>query len=222
MADVSRGTDYPGAEVVNEIFGDDSLIKQYVDILLNRGVEHGLIGPREAPRVWNRHVLNCVAIAPAFPRNATVVDVGSGAGLPGMVLALARPDLRITLVEPLLRRSGFLQVAVSELALTNVEVVRSRAEDLASTRQFDQATARAVAPLDRLVRWCLPLVRRGGYLVAMKGASAAEEISTAAASLRKLKAGAVLVEDYALPSLAIPTTVVRIESSGHLLRKASR
>lgn len=222
MADVSRGTDEPAAGVISAVFPNGPSIHGFVDILTSRGVDHGLIGPREAPRIWHRHVLNCAAIAPAFPEGASVVDIGSGAGLPGVVLAIARPDLRFTLVEPLLRRSDFLSTTVEELALSNVEVVRSRAEDLAGERTFDQATARAVAPLDRLARWALPLVRRGGYLVAMKGSSADEEISTAAASLRRLKAGAVLVESYALPSLEIPTTVVRIESSGHLLRKASR
>jgi 16S rRNA (guanine527-N7)-methyltransferase len=221
MADVSRETDHPGAELTEAVFGDKP-IDRYVDLLLTRGVEHGLIGPREAPRVWHRHILNCAAIAPAFPEGTGVVDVGSGAGLPGVVLALARADLGVTLVEPLLRRSEFLRSIVDDLALDNVEVVRSRAEDLAGARQFDQATARAVAPLDRLARWCLPLVRRGGHLVAMKGSSAEEEISTAAATLRKLKSGSVLLESYDLPGLEVPTTVVRIESSGQLLRKASR
>lgn len=220
MADVSRGTDYPGPELVDEVFVNKA-IDRYVDILLSRGVEHGLIGPREAGRIWHRHILNSAAIAPAFPEAASVVDVGSGAGLPGIVLSLARPDLSMTLVEPLLRRSTFLESIVDELGLAGVEVVRSRAEDLAGHRQFDHATARAVAPLDRLARWCLPLVRAGGFLVAMKGSGAGEEITTAAATLRKLKAGPVLVESYSVAGVDTPTTVVRIESSGQLLRKAS-
>lgn len=221
MADVSRGTDHPGSGAIRRIFAD-SPISQFVDILTSRGVEYGLIGPSEAPRIWQRHILNCAAIAPAFPTHSTVADVGSGAGLPGLVLALARPDLQLTLIEPLLRRAEFLQTAIDELAVDNAEVLRSRAEDVADRRSFDQTTARAVAPLDRLVRWCLPLVRSGGHLVAMKGSSAGEEITTAAGSLRKLRAGAVLVESYTLPELEIPSTVVRIESSGTLLRKATR
>lgn len=221
MAEVSRETDDPGPAALRSIFPTEA-INQYVDILISRGVDHGLIGPRETPRIWSRHILNCAAIAPAFPSDVTVVDVGSGAGLPGIVLALARPDLEVTLVEPLLRRSDFLASIVDELGLANVEVLRSRAEDLAGRRTFDHATARAVAALARLARWTLPLVKPGGYLVAMKGSSASEEITTAAPVLRELRAGAVLIESYTLPMLETPTTVVRIESSGHLLRKASR
>jgi len=221
MAEVSRETDDPGPALVTELFPSEA-IYQYVDLLLSRGVEHGLIGPRETPRIWGRHVLNCVAIAPAFTRDATVADIGSGAGLPGVVLALARPDMSVTLVEPLLRRSDFLESVVAELELSNVEVLRSRAEDLAGLRTFDFATARAVAALARLARWTLPLVKPGGSLVAMKGSSASEEISTAASTLRELRAGAVLIETYSLPMLETPTTVVRIESSGYLPRKASR
>jgi 16S rRNA (guanine527-N7)-methyltransferase len=221
MAEVSRETDRPDADVVDGIFPDKA-INQYVDILLSRGVAHGLIGPREAPRIWSRHILNCAAIAPAFPAGSEVVDVGSGAGLPGLVLALARPDLRVTLVEPLLRRSDFLTSVAGDLGLVRVEVVRARAEELVGERTFDFATARAVAALARLVRWTLPLVNAGGALIAMKGSSASEEISTAAPVLREFRAGAVLIESYSLPMLETPTTVVRIESSGHLPRKAVR
>lgn len=221
MADVSRETDDPGSAVTETIFPSKA-INQYVDILLSRGVEHGLLGPREGPRMWSRHILNCAAIAPAFPAESRVADIGSGAGLPGVVLALARPDLRLTLIEPLLRRAEFLQAAVDELALTNVDVVRARAEELSGARIFDHATARAVAPLARLARWALPLISAGGYLVAMKGSSVDEEIATAAPVLRELKVGAVLVESYTVLGLETPTTVVRIESSGQPRRKVSR
>jgi 16S rRNA (guanine527-N7)-methyltransferase len=221
MAEVSRETDDPGHEVTAAVF-PSLAINQYVDILLSRGVDHGLIGPREGPRIWTRHVFNCAAIAPAFPVAAKIADIGSGAGLPGIVLALARPDLHVTLVEPLLRRSEFLNSVVNELELSSVEVVRARAEDLAGVRTFDHATARAVAPLARLARWSLPLVKKGGYLVAMKGSSAGEEITSAASVLRELAAGAVVIESYSLPMLEAPTTVVRIQSSGHLRRKATR
>ena len=137
----------------------------------------GLIGPREAPRLWDRHLLNCAVLGEVVPRGVAVADVGSGAGLPGLVLAIARPDLRVTLVEPLLRRTRFLDEVVDLLGLqAQVEVLRGRAEELADGRTFDVVTARAVAPLERLARWCLPLVAPGGELVAMKGASAPAEV----------------------------------------------
>jgi 16S rRNA (guanine527-N7)-methyltransferase len=154
----------------------------FVGMLATDGVERGLIGPREVDRLWERHVLNCALLADAIPDGArTVADVGSGAGLPGIVLALCRPDLRITLVETMQRRVTWLDEVVAQLGL-EVEVVRARAEDLHGTRSFDVVTARAVAALDKLARWTLPLVADDGVLLAMKGSSAAQEIEKATKS----------------------------------------
>src|SRR5689334_11355452 len=141
------------------------LAERYVDMLATAGVERGLIGPREVPRLWTRHVLNCAVVVPRIPAGATVADVGSGAGLPGLVWAIARPDLEVTLIEPLLRRTIFLEEAVADLGLESVTVIRARAEDVDQT--FDVVTARAVASLEKLGSWCLPLVRPGGVLLAL-------------------------------------------------------
>jgi len=183
---VSRETPPPPSGAA-AVFGSGwPQLLRYADLLADAGVVRGLIGPREIPRLWERHLLNCVQVAPAFGVGARLCDIGSGAGLPGVVLALARPDLHVTLLEPLLRRSRFLDEVVAELELNQdrVAVVRGRAEDQAGAG-FDAVTARAVAPLDRLVRLALPMCRPGGKLVAMKGQSAAEELASAAPALRK-------------------------------------
>ena len=159
----------------------------YADLLATAGVERGLIGPREVAILWERHLLNSAAVADAIPVGAAVLDVGSGAGLPGIPLALARPDLRVTLVEPLLRRATFLTEVGHELAMDNVEVLRSRAEDL-PRGQGEVIVARAVAPLSRLLPWTLPALRAGGLLVAMKGTAAEQEITAARATLEQLGA----------------------------------
>jgi 16S rRNA (guanine527-N7)-methyltransferase len=155
------------------------IVEAYADLLATDGVVRGLIGPREAPRLWDRHLLNSGVLGEVVPRDASVCDIGSGAGLPGLVLAIARPDLELTLVEPLLRRTTFLEEVVEALALTNVEVVRARADALHGRRTFDVVTSRAVAPLDRLLQWSMPLVAPTGALVAMKGSSVTEEIEAA-------------------------------------------
>lgn len=163
------------------VFASDRLplAVAYADLLATEGVVRGLIGPREAPRLWDRHLLNCAVLGEAVPQDATVCDVGSGAGLPGLVLAIARPDLQVTLVEPLLRRTTFLEEVVSALSLPRVEVVRGRADALHGVRTFDVVTSRAVAPLERLLQWSMPLVSPDGALVAMKGSNVAEEIDSA-------------------------------------------
>lgn len=177
----------------------------YAELLATRGVEWGLIGPREVDRVWERHVLNSVAVGHAIAPGASVVDVGSGAGLPGIPLALARPDLHVTLLEPLLRRANFLTGVVEELRLGDrVDVVRGRAaapddkDPLAHRATYDVVTSRAVAPLPRLLAWCIPLMRDGGSIVALKGSSAAAEVSDAAADLarHRLRADAVPVTTH--------------------------
>jgi len=153
---------------------------EYARLLATEGTVRGLIGPREVPRLWERHLLNSAAIASLVPVGARVVDVGSGAGLPGIPLALARPDLTVTLLEPLARRVAFLTECVHRLGLKRVTVVRGRAEEGPIRRQLggaDVVTARAVAPLDKLAGWCLPLLRPGGLLLAMKGSTAAAELA---------------------------------------------
>jgi len=156
-----------------------AVLEEYANALATAGVERGLVGPREAPRIWERHILNCAIVAEPgglVGPDATVLDVGSGAGLPGMVWAIVRPDLCVVLLEPLLRRATFLSETVAALGLTSVSVVRDRAESYRGTAEV--VTARAVAPMDRLVRWCLPLVEPGGSLLALKGASVHAELAS--------------------------------------------
>jgi 16S rRNA (guanine527-N7)-methyltransferase len=210
MTPVSRET----SAVAAAVFGESlPLARRYAEVLATAGVERGLIGPREADRLWERHLLNCAVVADLFPAGASVCDVGSGAGLPGLVLALMRPDLDMHLVESLQRRADFLRETVSMLGLANVTVLRDRAENLAGTLRTDVATARAVAPLDRLAGWCLPLLRPGGTLLALKGAKAAEELAAAEPALRKLGASEWGVEQVGAEVLADPTTVVRVTAS---------
>lgn len=156
--------------------------RHYVDLLVSTGISHGLVGPREAERIWTRHVLNCVAVEQLLPVGSRVADIGSGAGLPGIPLAIARPDLQMVLVEPLRRRTIWLTEVVAALGIENVEVVRGRAEE--TTLAVDVVTARAVAPLGRLGRWSARLVRPGGSLIALKGATAAAELERDEAALR--------------------------------------
>jgi 16S rRNA (guanine527-N7)-methyltransferase len=187
MNDVSRETPSVPDEA-RRVFHPDRLplAQAYASLLATAGVERGLIGPREAPRLWERHLLNCAVLADLLPEEAQVADVGSGAGLPGLVLAIRRPDLRLTLIEPLLRRTTFLQEVVDELRLDNVEVVRGRADALHGVRTFDVVTSRAVAPLDRLLEWSMPLVGPRGALVAMKGSSLQDEVVAARSVLARL------------------------------------
>ncbi|QKE83200.1 16S rRNA (guanine(527)-N(7))-methyltransferase RsmG [Arthrobacter sp. NEB 688] len=179
------------------VFGDRlALAEQFAAILADTGVSHGLIGPREVPRLWERHVLNCAVVEDAFPRDASLVDVGSGAGLPGVALAIARPDLEVHLVEPMLRRTTWLSGVVEELGLGNVTVHRGRAEELVGTVSAPWVTARAVARLDKLARWCLPLLEDGGTLVAMKGRSAAQELEEDRRALNRLGLTSAVVTEH--------------------------
>src|SRR5262249_21205305 len=154
-----------------KVFGDQlSTAQRYAELLVTDGVVRGLVGPREAPRIWERHLLNCAVVADLIPSGATVIDVGSGAGLPGLVLAVARPASAVLLGEPLARRSAFLCEAVTTLGLDRTTVVRARAEESVGKLPLaGVVTARAVAPLDRLAGWCLPLTAIGGRLLALKG-----------------------------------------------------
>lgn len=160
-------------------------IEQYAALLATDGVIRGLIGPREVPRLWDRHILNCALMADLVPLDSTLADIGSGAGLPGLVLAIARPDVRVTLIEPLLRRTAFLSEVVVELALDNVEVVRGRADDQHGKATFDVVTSRAVAPLPRLLAWSMPLVAQEGKLLALKGSNVNDELAEVRDALRR-------------------------------------
>ena len=156
------------------------LAERYAALLAERAVERGLIGPREVPRLWDRHLLNCAVLTELVPTGARVVDVGSGAGLPGLPMAIRRPDLTVDLVEPMLRRTSFLTEVVEQLELSDrVRVVRGRADERSVQTVVGDApwvVARAVAPLDRLVRWCFPLLAPGASLLAIKGASVSAEL----------------------------------------------
>jgi 16S rRNA (guanine527-N7)-methyltransferase len=186
------------------------LAERYAFLLATDGVVRGLIGPREAPRIWERHLLNCAAVGELISPSETVVDVGSGAGLPGIVLAVARSDISVKLIEPLARRTAFLTEVVDALELNNVTVHRGRAEEVAGLLA-DVVTARAVAPLDRLAGWCLPLARIGGRLLALKGSSADEEIAEHQGAVTKLGGGPASVVRCGIGIIEPPTTVVEIE-----------
>ncbi len=193
------------------VFGDRlDRAEAYYSLLAGDGVEHGLIGPREVPRLWERHILNCAVIGELIEPGVVVVDVGSGAGLPGIPVAIARPDLRVTLVEPLLRRSEFLYRTVEELGL-DVSVVRGRAEEKVVRESVGGAavvTSRAVAPLERLAKWSAPLIDAGGRLVAIKGSTAMEEIDRDRVSVERTGIGQLHVEECGGAVLETPTTVI--------------
>jgi 16S rRNA (guanine527-N7)-methyltransferase len=208
LRDASDGVPRETDEALDEWFGERRpLIERFALELGTSAVERGLIGPREVPRLWSRHILNCVAVAELIPTAATLADVGSGAGLPGLVLAIVRPDLDVTLIEPLLRRTVWLDEVVSSLGLPTA-VFRGRAEEWRGPR-FTVVTARAVAPLDKLAGWCLPLLESGGQLLALKGRTAKEELDAATPALRRLGLGEadVVLCGAHLPE---PTTVVRL------------
>lgn len=199
----------PQAEL---IFGDQlNVAVQYVELLATDGVVRGLLGPREVPKLWDRHVLNCAVIEELIKPNESVVDVGSGAGLPGIALAIVRPDLAITLVEPLARRVSFLTECQEQLGLKSVRVHRGRAEEPATISlagSADVVTARAVAPLDRLTAWCLPLIRPGGRMLAIKGVSAETEIKEHAGAVMKQGATDIVVRSCGVNKIDPPTRVV--------------
>jgi 16S rRNA (guanine527-N7)-methyltransferase len=196
--------------------------EQYVALVATAGVERGLLGPREAARIWHRHVLNCAVVHPAIPAGCAVADVGSGAGLPGIVLAIIRPDLVMTLVEPIQRRCEFLTEVIADLGLANVRVRRARAEALAADLTVDVVTARAVAPLERLARWTIPLLSPGGRLLALKGRSVADELTRAAPALRALGATSWRVDEYGSGIVDPPTRVAIIEVQAQVGEAVSR
>jgi 16S rRNA (guanine527-N7)-methyltransferase len=188
---------------------------RFAGILATDGVQRGLIGPRETPRLWDRHLLNCGVVAELLPERGALVDIGSGAGLPGVVLAMLRPGLRVVLLEPMLRRSAFLEECLAQLGLPNATVVRGRAEDLAGVIEADIATARAVAPLDRLVGWAAGLLRPGGEILAIKGQSAEQELAAARPALSRLRVRSAEVLRVGQGRVVSATTVVRVVTGGH-------
>ncbi|RCS60851.1 16S rRNA (guanine(527)-N(7))-methyltransferase RsmG [Microbacterium sp. JB110] len=196
--------------VAGELFGDRIVLaRQFVRALVEHGEERGLIGPQEVPRIWTRHVLNCAIAAPLFPTGGRVGDVGSGAGLPGVVLAIARPDVTWELIEPMERRVSWLDEQVSALGLENVTVHRARADEVAVEGMLDAVTARAVSAMRTLIPWTAPLVRDGGELILLKGRSVDAEIDAAQKVLRKHRVTDVRVEVLGEGVLDETTRVVR-------------
>ena len=182
------------SEVSRETFisryfpGQEDAIRAYAEFLTTAGIERGLIGPREGERIWERHIFNCLPVTQLLPQGASLFDIGSGAGLPGIVIALARPDLKVTLIEPLERRVEFLNEAVAAIADggVEIEVIRGRAQDVKKSADF--VTARAVAPMEKLKKMCWHMVKTGGSLLAMKGESAANEmVGVKGAELHEIK-----------------------------------
>jgi 16S rRNA (guanine527-N7)-methyltransferase len=202
------------------VFGDRlRLAEEYVAHLGTSGTTQGLIGPREVPRLWERHVLNCAVLTDLIPEGATVIDIGSGAGLPGVTLAIRRPDLRVVLVEPLLRRVAWLEVVLADLGLDEqVLLRRSRAEEVAGELSAPVVTARAVAPLERLAGWGLPLLDPGGSMLAIKGRSAQEELDAASDLLVRAGCTSEVVQ-LGGELLVEPTSVVRIDRGAGPLPK---
>lgn len=212
-----------------DVFGERlETASRYVELLAGPGVERGLLGPREVERLWDRHVLNSAAIAELIESAERIADIGSGAGLPGIPVAIARPDLPVVLVEPLLRRSEFLREVVAELRLGNVTVVRGRAEDRAvfdEAGEGDVVVSRAVASLDKITRWSMPLLRTGGRMLAMKGERAEAEVDEHRRAMIGLGAKDVRVVRCGVNYLAPPATVVlalRGESTRARRRPARR
>ncbi len=194
-----------------QVFGPAlPLATRFAELLATDGVERGLLGPREVPRLWDRHLLNCAVVADLVPDDAEVVDVGSGAGLPGIVIALLRSSVRMVLLEPLLRRTIFLEECIAALGLANVTVHRGRAEDVAGTLRADVATSRAVAPLDRLVPWSVGVLRPGGTVLAIKGRDAEAELEQAGPVLRRLGVRSADVVKVGQGIVEPPATVIRI------------
>jgi 16S rRNA (guanine527-N7)-methyltransferase len=210
MVDVSRETPAP-PEAAGRVFGDSLCTAwRFAELLATEGVERGLLGPGEVSRMWERHLLNCAVVAQLINTRSSVCDIGSGAGLPGMVLALVRPDLNVTLVEPILRRTTFLEEAVENLGLGNVRVVRSRAEELHGYVEADVVTARAVAPLARLLGWALPLCAPNGQVLAIKGGSVDAEIAEAQSVLGREGVAGWDVVEVGAAGLSRGARVVRV------------
>lgn len=197
--------------LATEIFGERlPLALRFANLLVTTGISHGLLGPREAPKVWERHIVNCAMVEGLLPHRTRLIDIGSGAGLPGLALAIARPDLRITLVEPLARRTAWLLNAIDVLGLSQVSVQRARAEDMAGLIQAPVVTARAVAKLEQLITWSWPLMPQGGRLLALKGQSAAQELAEAQARMGQRGVKSSRVHSLGVDVLDPPVRVIEV------------
>lgn len=201
-------------DAAKEIFGERiDVARRYAQRLETAGIQRGLIGPREIPRIWGRHILNSAVLGEVIEDGQRVIDVGSGAGLPGIPLAIARPRVKVQLLEPLLRRTKFLEEVVADLQLDNVEVHRGRAEEKPIIRELsgaDVVTSRAVAPLGKLCAWSLPLAKVGGAMKALKGSSVTEEIERDAQEINKAGGGSREVVELGAGLLEEPTFAVII------------
>jgi 16S rRNA (guanine527-N7)-methyltransferase len=214
----------PMPDAATAVFGARlPLAERYAQLLVGEGVVRGVIGPHEPARIWSRHLLNCAVVTELFATNVRVVDVGSGAGLPGIALAIRRPDLQVELVEPLLRRVDFLNEVVVELDLADrVRVLRGRAEEPSIVEAVGDAawvTARAVAPLDRLVRWCLPLLAADGHLALLKGMTAAEELAQHRDAITRVGGAGAQIRGCGAGIVEPPVAVIEI---GLAARTATR
>lgn len=196
-------------DALRELFGSRfEAVASFASLLAQEGEVRGLIGPRELDRLWERHILNSAAVVP-FLGHGDIVDVGSGAGLPGLVVAAMLPDRDVTLIEPMERRVAWLSEAAAHVGLTNVRVLRGRAEEFWEGVEADALTARAVASIDKLIKWCAPLLAENGSMALLKGRSAADEVERAKYALRKARLTAEVISAPTLPGLE-PTTVVRL------------
>lgn len=209
--DDDAGREQQAAQGARALFGDQfESMSRYVDILVGQGVEWGLLGPREPERIWSRHIMNCAALLEVIGEGVDVIDVGSGAGLPGLVIAIARPDLNVTLLEPLLRRFNFLKEAVDELGLDGqVLVERGRAEDL--KQHFDVVTCRAVARLPKLLGLTMPLFLPDGELLALKGESIDEELADSADIIARNGLSAQVMQVRATPEVDV-AHILRVQA----------
>jgi 16S rRNA (guanine527-N7)-methyltransferase len=194
---------------------------RYAELLAGPGVERGVIGPRETARLWDRHLINCAAVAELVPPGSSLIDLGSGAGLPGVVLAMLLADSEVVLLEPLARRAVFLEECVRDLGLRNASVRRARAQEVAGQLSADVVTARAVAPMERLAPLALGLVRPGGLVLAIKGAAAADELAQAGPVLRRLGVQDAAVVEAGRGKVSPPPAVVRL-TAGTAGRRLAR
>jgi 16S rRNA (guanine527-N7)-methyltransferase len=209
-ADVFDGETLGASDAVKAYLGAGyDGVARYAELLRDQGELRGLIGPREVPRIWERHILNSAAVVQYLPTSGSVADIGSGAGLPGVVVAVMRPELEVILVEPMERRTTWLAEVVTELGLTNVQVKRGRAEEFHDAFEVDAVTSRAVAPLSKLVRMSMPLVRVGGEMVILKGRNVAQEVEPARKVLRKYGAGDPEILEGGTVEGVESTTIVR-------------
>jgi 16S rRNA (guanine527-N7)-methyltransferase len=208
----AAGTAAAAAQLFGPAIG---LAEKYAELLAGPGVERGVVGPAEAERIWDRHLLNCAVVARLIPAKGSLVDLGSGAGLPGIVLAMMLPGVRVTLLEPMARRVEFLEECLAELGLENAEVLRGRAEDLAGQVAADVVTARAIAPLDKLAGLALGLARPGGKVLAIKGAAAEAELLRARPVLGRLGVSDARVIQASGADGAVTATVVTFTAPAH-------